>query len=103
MYNILVIRSFIMLTSYCDRLIYSPRVVAVVPVTPSLVATATSIDPRTSEYRYRVVLACLDATLVCATVGGSARSSAAFGTASTPRQEGGALHPTTWRPSCDLT
>lgn len=103
MYNITIIFSPIMLTSNCDCLIHRAGAVAVVPVTPSLVATATSINTKKSGYRYRNILACLGATLVCATVGGSARGSRRLWQPPTPRQEGGALHPTTWRPSCDLT
>jgi hypothetical protein len=83
-------------TSRCDRRVLCFGAVAVVPVTPSLVATATSIDPKTSEYRYRVVLAVRVPTLACTTIGGPHQKLPR--SAKTGRWS--SLHPT---PNCDLT
>jgi hypothetical protein len=79
-------------TSRCDRLIHCFGLIAVVPVTPLLVATATSIVPKTFKYRYRVVQAVMNAD-PCLCDNWRLRQKeapAAFGSRDPPRLEGGA-------------
>jgi hypothetical protein len=79
-------------TSRRDRLIHCFGPVAVVPVTPLLVATATSIVPKTFEHRYRVVLAVMSADpCLCDNWRLPPEApAAAFGSRDPPRLEGGA-------------
>lgn len=79
----------LMPTSFRDRLTHCFGPIAVVPVTPLSVATATSIVSKTFKYRCRVVLAVMSADPCLCDIWRQ-KLPPPFGSRDPPRPEGGA-------------